>query len=136
MPCAPRSETCALPLAGELSLGELGALLEAAELLISNNSGPVHLAAALGTPVVDLYALTNPQHTPWQVPHRILNADVPCKYCYKSVCPERHHDCLTRVMPDDVVAAALSLMDEREKTWSGLPRGAKRTPDLIEIARI
>ena len=54
----------AVPLAGVLSLGELGALIETADLLLSNNSGPVHLAAALGTPVVDLYALTNPQHTP------------------------------------------------------------------------
>lgn len=106
----------ALPLAGALSLGELGALIETAGLLISNNSGPVHLAAALGTPVVDLYALTNPQHTPWQVPHRLLNADVPCKFCYKSVCPELHHACLSQVMPEDVVAAALSLLDEnREK---------------------
>lgn len=105
----------ALPLAGELSLGELGALIEAAQLLISNNSGPVHLAAALGTPVVDLYALTNPQHTPWQVPHRLLNVDVPCKYCYKSVCPQQHHRCLTGITPQVAVAAALSLMAEGEK---------------------
>ena len=51
------------------------------------------MAAAIGTPLVDLYALTNPQHTPWGVPHRVLSHDVPCKYCYKSVCPEQHHDC-------------------------------------------
>src|SRR5690606_2298598 len=55
-------------LAGELDLGQFAALLQRASLLISNNSGPVHMAAATGTPVVDLYALTNLQHTPWQVP--------------------------------------------------------------------
>ncbi|MGE0757777.1 MAG: glycosyltransferase family 9 protein, partial [Pirellulaceae bacterium] len=62
-------------LAGRLSLAQFGALLSLAPLLISNNSGPVHMAAAAGTPVVDLYALTNPQHTPWAVPHRVLNHD-------------------------------------------------------------
>jgi lipopolysaccharide heptosyltransferase II len=97
-------------LAGLLDLGELAALLARAPLLISNNTGPVHVAAAVGTPVVDLYALTNPQHTPWAVPHRVLSHDVPCKYCYKSVCPAGHHDCLTRVAPDSVVTAALDLL--------------------------
>lgn len=64
-------------LAGRLSLGELAALLAEAPLLIANNTGPVHMAAALGTPVVVLYAKTNPQHTPWQVPSRVLYFDVP-----------------------------------------------------------
>ena len=79
---------------GRLDLEELAAFLAAAPLLLANNTGPVHVAAAVGTPVVDLYALTNPQHTPWHVPSRLLFHDVPCKYCYKSVCPEGHHDCL------------------------------------------
>ena len=97
-------------LVGKLSLAELGALIDEADLLISNNTGPAHIAAALGTPVVDLYALTNPQHTPWGVPHRVLNHDVPCKYCYKSVCPAGHHDCLKRVAPERVAAAARELL--------------------------
>lgn len=99
-------------LAGELDLAQLAALIEAAPVLISNNTGPVHVAAAVGTPVVDLYALTNPQHTPWGVLHRVLSYDVPCKYCYKSICPEGHHDCLRRVEPEMVVRAAVELMEE------------------------
>jgi ADP-heptose:LPS heptosyltransferase len=55
-------------LVGGLDLGELAALIALAPVLIANNSGPAHVAAAVGTPVVDLYALTNPQHTPWGVP--------------------------------------------------------------------
>ncbi|ARP89498.1 glycosyl transferase [Bordetella genomosp. 9] len=98
-------------LAGKLTLGQLGALIERAGVLISNNSGPVHMAAALGTPVVDLYALTNPQHTPWQVPHRLLYRDVPCKYCYRSVCPEGHHACLSAVAPWRVAQAAFELLE-------------------------
>ena len=99
-------------LAGALSLGELSALLAVAPLLIANNTGPVHLAAALGTPVVDLYALTNPQHTPWMVPSRVLNVDVPCAGCRRSVCPLGHGACLALVPPDRVVAAARELLAE------------------------
>lgn len=103
-------------LAGQLALGELAAVLASAPLLLSNNTGPVHMAAALGTPVVDLYALTNPQHTPWMVPSRVLSHDVPCKYCFKSVCPEGHHDCLRRVEPAAVVSAVLDLLQAQHST--------------------
>lgn len=96
-------------LAGKLSLATFAALIERAPLLISNNTGPVHIAAALGTPVVDLYALTNPQHAPWMVEHRLLFHDVPCRNCYRSVCPEGHHHCLALVTPAQVVDAAREL---------------------------
>ncbi len=97
-------------LAGRLELGDFAALIEAAPVLISNNTGPAHLAAAVGTPVVDLYALTNLQHTPWMVPHRVLFHDVPCKLCYKSICPMGHHDCLRLVPPGAIVEAARALI--------------------------
>lgn len=108
----------ALSFAGETELAELAALLAAAPLLISNNTGPVHLAAAVGTPVVDLYALTNPQHTPWEVPHELLFHDVPCKHCYKSICPEGHQHCLSLVPPEAVVQAALRLLAAGRKERS------------------
>lgn len=103
----------ALDFAGRLDLAEFGALIARADLLISNNTGPVHIAAAVGTPVVDLYALTNPQHTPWRVPHRVLNRDVPCRFCYSSTCSNNHHGCLTGVQPDEIVDAALQLLAAR-----------------------
>lgn len=98
-----------ISVAGRLSLGGYAAAIAAARLLVSNNSGPVHLAAAVGTSVVDLYAQTNPQHTPWLVAQRVLFHDVPCRNCFKSVCPEGHHDCLRRVPPEDVAEAAAEL---------------------------
>ncbi|HLL17765.1 MAG TPA: glycosyltransferase family 9 protein [Rubrivivax sp.] len=97
-------------LAGVLSLGETVALIERASLLICNNSLPAHLAAALGTPLVALYALTNPQHTPWQAAARVLSHDVDCRWCLKSRCPQQHHACLRGVMPEEVADAALSLL--------------------------
>jgi ADP-heptose:LPS heptosyltransferase len=97
-------------LTGQLRLGELAAVIDGAALLIANNTGPVHLAAALGTPVVDIYALTNPQHAPWQVASRVLYHDVPCRFCYRSVCPQQHHDCLRLLDPARVAAAARELL--------------------------
>jgi lipopolysaccharide heptosyltransferase II len=106
-------EAPSISMAGQLSLVELAALLEQARLLLSNNTGPVHLAAAVATPVVVVYALTNPQHTPWGVPSRVLFHDVPCKYCYKSICPEGHHHCLELVPSDQVVQSVRDLLAEK-----------------------
>ena len=99
-----------IDLAGQLDLGALGAAIAQSAVLVCNNSGPAHIAAALGTPVVDLYALTNMQHTPWQTPQRVLYQDVPCRNCYRSVCPQGHHACLAGVAPQRVVEAARELL--------------------------
>ena len=107
-----RAGVSAICLADRTDLELLAAVLSHAPLLISNNTGPVHLTAAVGTPVVDLYALTNMQHAPWQVLHQLLFHDVPCKNCYKSICPEEHHNCLRLVPPEAVVAAACRLMKQ------------------------
>ncbi|MEZ5102047.1 MAG: glycosyltransferase family 9 protein [Thermoleophilia bacterium] len=69
-----------------------------APLLIANNSGLAHLAAAVGTPVVDLYALTNPQHAPWGVPARVLSHDA-VRRVLRSVCPEGHSPVPARRRP-------------------------------------
>jgi lipopolysaccharide heptosyltransferase II len=107
-----RMRAPAVSLAGQLSLAELGALIADAGLLLANNTGPAHVAAAVATPVVVLYALTNPQHTPWRVPSRVLSHDVPCRYCLRSTCPQGHHDCLLGVPVARVVNAALELIEQ------------------------
>jgi lipopolysaccharide heptosyltransferase II len=96
--------------AGLLDLETTAALVAAAPVLVSNNTGPAHVAAAVGTPVVVLYALTNPQHTPWMVPSRVLYHDVPCRFCYASVCPQGHHRCLRGVPPSAVAEAVRELV--------------------------
>jgi lipopolysaccharide heptosyltransferase II len=101
-------------LAGELALRDLVTVLALADVLVSNNTGPAHLAALVGTPVVDLYALTNLQHAPWGVPHRLLFHDVACRGCLRSVCPEGHHLCLRGVEPDAVVRAVRELAGASE----------------------
>ncbi len=102
-----------LALAGKLSFPELCALIETADLTITNNTGPMHISAAVKTPVVVLFALTNPteQWGPWRVPHRQLYHDVSCRICYSRICPYGH-ECLRLVTPDMVVDAATGLLKE------------------------
>ena len=99
--------------AGSLAFPAFCALIEAANVVVTNNTGPMHMAAALDTPVVALFALTNPpeQWGPWRVPHRMLWHEVPCRLCYSRVCPTTH-DCLREVHPRDVVQAAADLLAE------------------------
>jgi ADP-heptose:LPS heptosyltransferase len=115
--------------AENLDTPRLAALVELAPLVLTNNTGPAHLAAAVGTPVVDLYALTNPQHTPWQVPQRVLSFDVECRHCFKSVCPERHHLCLRNVRPDEVAEAVMELWTETR------PHGSRTDKELAACTR-
>ncbi len=96
-------------------------------MLVCNNSAPAHVAAAVGTPAVVLYALTNPQHRPWQAPSRVLSHDVPCRWCYSSVCPEGHHACLRLVPPRDVAQAALELLEGERSDGVAPPPG----PDAV-----
>ncbi len=107
----PRARAATRTFAGDLPFPEFCALIERADLTITNNTGPMHVAAAVGTPVVALFALTNPpeQWGPWRVPHRLLNHDVPCRLCYSRACPYGH-ECLTLVTPEMVVAAAEDLL--------------------------
>ncbi|MBC8077038.1 MAG: glycosyltransferase family 9 protein [Chloroflexales bacterium] len=106
-------------LAGALPFALFCALVEAADLVVTNNTGPMHMAAALQTPVVALFALTNPpeQWRPWRVPHRQLFHDVPCRICYSRLCPVGH-ECLRLVSPEMVVDAAAALLSAEERGLS------------------
>lgn len=104
-----------LPLAGALSFPGLCALIEAADLTITNNTGPMHIAAAVKTPVIALFALTNPpeQWGPWHVVHRQLYSEVSCRLCYKRICPYEH-ECLRLVTPEMVVTTAREVLKETQ----------------------
>jgi ADP-heptose:LPS heptosyltransferase len=103
-------------LAGALSFPEFCALIETTDLTLTNNTGPMHISAAVKTPVVALFALTNPpeQWGPWHVPHRQLYHDVPCRICYSRICPFGH-ECLRLVTPPMVVDAIYELLEETGK---------------------
>ena len=100
-----------LRLAGRLPFAEFCALIKTADLTITNNTGPMHISAAVKTPVVALFALTNPpeQWGPWHVAHRQLYHEVSCRLCYSRICPYQH-ECLSLVTSQMVVDAAQELL--------------------------
>ncbi len=94
-------------LGGRTTLPELAAVLAGARAVVVGNTGPAHLAAAVGTPVVSLFAPTVPavRWRPYGVSHELLFVDVPCAGCRARVCPVDGHPCLEGVTPEDVLAA-------------------------------
>jgi ADP-heptose:LPS heptosyltransferase len=104
--------TGATDLGGRLSLAELGAVLERAACLVGGNSGPGHLAAAVGTPVVSLFAPVVPAAwwRPWGVPAAVLgDQDAPCRDTRARECPVPGHPCVSGVTAEEVAAACAAL---------------------------
>jgi len=102
--------------AGALSWGATGALLRGCRLFITNDSGPLHLAAAVGAPTVAVLGPTDPAvFGPRNTPHAIVRAALPCSPCIRvgdfSACPiEPREHCLLSVTPEMVLAAAETLL--------------------------
>ena len=97
---------------GRTSFAELATVLAAAECVVAPNTGPAHLAAAVGTPVVSLFAPTVPSGwwKPWRVPHILLgDQDAPCAGSRARACPVAGHPCLSSTAPSAVVAAVDAL---------------------------
>jgi ADP-heptose:LPS heptosyltransferase len=111
----PENRHATLAMAGTLPFPQFCALIQAADLTITNNTGPMHVSAAVKTPVIALFALTNPpeQWGPWHVAHRQMYHDVPCRICYSRICPYQH-ECLRLVSPQMVVDASATLLAERQ----------------------
>ena len=108
--------TRALDLGGRTSLAELAGVLAGADCLVAGNTGPAHLAAAVGTPVVSLFAPTVPavRWRPWGVRHELLYIDVPCAGCRARTCPVPGHPCLDDLAVGEVLAAVERLVGGRE----------------------
>ena len=99
-------------LGGRTDLSELSAVLARAAAVVVGNTGPAHLAAAVGTPVVSLFAPTVPfeRWRPWGVPVVALGrGDAPCRATRVTQCPFPGHPCLTSVAADEVALAVDSL---------------------------
>ncbi len=109
------SQGSAIGLAGEFSLKELAAFIKQAQLFIANSTGPLHVAAAVGTPVIGLY----PQHTamsvrrwgPWTPWKRVLVPAKPidCRECER---PGQACSCMDSIQVESVLAEARSLLDQ------------------------
>lgn len=104
----------AFNLAGRLSLVETGSVLSGMDAVISNDSGPMHLAAAIGIPVVAVFGPTNPARTgPFGKGHIVLAGKKSCIPCYRRECPLGPTICLREVSPGAVVEAVISILSRR-----------------------
>lgn len=97
-------------LAGKTTLRELCVLLKLCRVVLTNDSGPMHVAAAVGTPVVVPFGSTSPELTgpglPGDTRHKILSANAPCSPCFLRVCPIDFR-CMTGISVERVVEAVL-----------------------------
>jgi heptosyltransferase-2 len=109
--------TTRLDVAGDLDLPALAALLGRLDVLVTGDTGPMHLAAAMATPVVALFGPSNPgRYGPRGARERVLRVDLPCSPCGQVRLPPkrcRGHvpDCMAGIAVDDVVAATIDLLD-------------------------
>lgn len=105
-------------LAGQTSIPQLGALLKRADLVLSSDSGPAHLAAALGSPQVTIFGPTDPLvYAPLNPKALVLRRDLPCSPCYDAQataeCRFGHVNCMRQLVPDEVYEACLRLLQRR-----------------------
>jgi heptosyltransferase-2 len=92
------------------SLEDLKAQVERCTLLLTNDTGPRHVAVALGRPVITLMGPTDPRHTAHLLEkQRVLFEDVACRPCGRPTCPIDHR-CLRRLSPERAVQAADELL--------------------------
>lgn len=97
-------------LTGKTTVRELAGVIAQADLFISNDSGPMHLANALKVPVIVIFGPTDPQITgPYQKPSLVFKKDVPCWPCSYRECPFEHQ-CMTQILPAKVYEACKDFM--------------------------
>lgn len=101
-----------LNLAGKTSVRELMALIKRCNFFITNDSGPMHIAAAFDIPLVAVFGPTDHTGTsPYSDRAAVVRKDVPCAPCKLRECPTDHR-CMTEIKADDVVAAAMRLAQQ------------------------
>ncbi len=104
-------------LVGRLTLTQLVAVLKEADLMISVDSGPLHIAAAVGTPVVALFGPTDPRRTGPLGPGKVLRRDLPCSPCLQRRCQIADtYRCMRDLSVADVLGAARDVLRTRGKT--------------------
>ena len=95
----------------DLDLGQLATVIAELDLLVTNDSGPMHMAAALGVPSLAIFGPTDPRRTsPVGDSHRVLYADRWCSPCFRRRCPLIHHGCMRDITVDQVANQALEML--------------------------
>ena len=107
-----KENIASLNLAGKTTVEELIYCISKLNLFITNDSGPMHIAAAFKIPTVAIFGPTDYKSTSqWKNPHsKIISLDLECAPCMKRVCPLKHHKCMKDLTPDMVIKAVKKLI--------------------------
>jgi ADP-heptose:LPS heptosyltransferase len=129
----PRPRRQAVDGTGRLRVAELAALLEQADLFVGADSGPAHLAAAVGTPGVVLFSGTNSprQWQPAGEHMRVLRHAVACSPCHRRRCPLRGHPCMRGLTPAEVAQAVERIWAETGGVAAQESQSMSSIPKLI-----
>jgi heptosyltransferase-1 len=102
-----------LDLTGKISLPEMVEWIRLSDLMISNDTGPMHAAAALGKPVVAIFGPTEPRRTgPYRQLQNVVRIDLPCAPCLKSHCHySKPMECLRAISPEMIYNRAAKLLE-------------------------
>lgn len=107
-------------LCGHTSIVQLGGYLKKMDLVITVDSGPMHIASAVGTPVLALFGPTNPLRTgPYGKGNRVLSVYKECSPCRYRECPEGRASCMEHISVDEVFEAAGQMLQKNEKSTTG-----------------
>lgn len=98
-------------LIGKTTITELVDYIALMDIFISNDSGPMHIAAAFRVPLVAIFGATDSKETsPWVDNAVILDKHLPCAPCKKRECPYKHHNCMKLITPDEVIECVNQLL--------------------------
>lgn len=117
-------------LVGRTAIRDLIEVLRRVRLLVTNDSGPMHLAAALGIPIIALFGPTDPARTgPYGVGHTILTSAVECRPCLSRRCANPNHlECLTSISASEVIRHALMILHDTNRNAA-----SKRHEDMMSV---
>jgi len=105
------TESAPLSLVGELSLREARDMISHSSLFVGPDSGPMHIAASTGTPIVALFGPTLPANFgPWRAEHKIIQKDLDCRPCRQRQCVHEDFRCLQGITPEEVYEAGLEYL--------------------------
>ena len=99
-------------LSGRTDVMQLAAVIRASRILLTNDTGPMHVADAVGTPIVAVFGPTDSVTTPpFSKRYTIVRKEMDCSPCLKRECPLGHHNCMKKVQPDEVFEACGEWLD-------------------------
>jgi len=97
----------------QTSLLQLAALISRSTVLVTGDTGPLHMAIALGIPTVSMFGPTDPKRFgPLTPEHVVLEEQIDCRPCHKMLCPRKHLNCMYSLSPDKVITAVQMLLHQ------------------------